>query len=499
MRQLSFMDNVMLQDSPRTPNHIYMVCVYDPSTAPGDRPTFERTLEKVQSSLASAPSLRRKLVTVPFGLDRPYWIEDEDFDLEFHVRHIALPKPGDWRQFCLQVARLHARPLDLSRPPWEMTVIDGLDGTGRFPPGCFGTVLKVHHAAIDGVSGVELLNAIHDLAPDQADAPVRDTWKPDPKPSTRYLLSRAGLHAVTNPVGTVRLITASASPLARSVGQALISQRRPVKIPRTRFNAPVSAHRVFDEATCSLSDLKRIKAAVPGATINDVCLSIVGGAMCSYLSEAGEPPEYPLVSMVPVSTRTPDQAGSGGNQVSAMRVTMHTHITDPLGRVAAIRATTAQKKAAQAGVAIPVLLDIAQLLPGALIGASIRAMSALGSRAPVLVNTIVTNVPGPSAPLYFLGAKLVHFTGGGPLLDGIGLFHCVSSYGNIFTFMVTADREMLPDPTVYVGHLDHSICEHVAAAEAVEYASAAHDGRRSPRGATKAHRDAEAPPARPAS
>src|SRR4029077_10321243 len=165
MQQLSGQDaSFIYSERPHAPTHITSTSIYDPSTAPGGSVTFKGILAHLEARLHLARAFRQKVVRVPADFDHPYWVEDEEFDLEYHVRHIALPKPGDWRQFCIQAARLHARPLDLSRPPWEMTVIDGLGGTGRFPPGCFGTVLKVHHSAIDGVSGVELLNAIHDLA-----------------------------------------------------------------------------------------------------------------------------------------------------------------------------------------------------------------------------------------------------------------------------------------------------------------------------------------------
>jgi diacylglycerol O-acyltransferase len=465
MQQLSFIDSAFLmQESPRTPNHLCMVGLYDPSTAPNGAPTFEQILGKVEACLAVAPSLRRKLVRVPLGFDRPYWVEDPDFDIEFHMRHLALPRPGDWRQFCVQVARLHARPIDLSRPPWEMTVIDGLDSIEQFPEGSFGTVLKVHHSAIDGVSGVELLGAIHDREPNPEVSPVDDGWRSETLPSTRWLLRRAAIHAATNPINAGRLVVSSAPPLARELVGKVWNRPPALRVPRTRFNQKISAHRVFDEARCSLDDLKLVKATVPGATVNDACLSIVGGAMRRYLVSLGELPEESLVTLVPVSTRTPEEAGTGGNQVSMMRVSMHTDIADPLGRLAAIRDTTAEKKAAQRGVAIPALLDIAQAVPGALIGAAVRAMASFGDRGPVLANTILTNVPGPPAPLYFLGAKLVRSTGCVPLVDGVGLFHCVSSYSGIFTFMITACRDLLPDPAPYIECLDASIDEHLWAA-----------------------------------
>ncbi len=421
-------------------------------------------MAKLASCLPGAPSLRRKLAHAPLGIERPYWIDDTDFDLEFHVRNLALPRPGDWRQFRTQVARLHSRPLDLARPPWEMTVIDGLDSVLDYPRGCFATVLKVHHAAIDGQSGVELLNVIHELDPKTPFEPVADDWSPEPAPTTLEFLRQAGAHAILNPVQALLMVGANLSPLTR---QTLAGGRRSSgpRIVRTRFNNRVSAHRTWEEALCTLADLKRVKNLVPGASINDVCLSVVGGAMNSYLTELGEEPTTPLVTLVPVSTRTPEQAKAGGNQVSGMRVSLATDIADPIDRLTSIAAETATKKAAQNGVAMQVLLGVAQALPGALIGAAVRGAGAFGGRGPVQANTVVTNVPGSPVPLYFLGCELVSSTGCLPLMDGIGLFHCVTSFCGTFRFMFTADRDLMPDPEPYLAHLQRSIADHIAAAD----------------------------------
>jgi len=171
MRQLSVTDTSMLAyESPRTPNHVTTIGIYDPSTSPTGAPSYEQIADKLVACLASAPALREKLAFLPLGLDRPYWIDDPEFDIEFHLRHLALPRPGNKRQFRAQIGRLHARPLDLTRPPWEMTIIDGVDAVDGMPTGCFATVLKMHHAAVDGQSGVQLLQLMHDLSPDAGES-----------------------------------------------------------------------------------------------------------------------------------------------------------------------------------------------------------------------------------------------------------------------------------------------------------------------------------------
>ena len=468
MEQLSPIDSsFVLMERPRTPFHFTMVHVYDRSTCPGDPPTFEDIVEAVRVALPVAPAFRRKIVRVPLDLDYPYWVEDADFDLEFHMRHLALPRPGTWKQLQTQVARLVSRPLDLARPPWEMTVIDGLDSVEGVPAGAFATVLKIHHAAIDGVAGVELLNALHQASPDAPIERPRDRWKPEPVPVTAELLARAGFHSVTRPLAIARLLLRNVSTLAGAALEGLRGGDEDddeLVAPKTRFNGRVSAHRVFDDARCSLEELKRVRQAVEGATINDACIAIVAEALRRYLSAKGELPEEPLVTFVPISTRTPDQVRRGGNQVAMARVSMHSDLTDPIARLAAISRETRRMKAVQQGVVMPVLLEVVDNLPGALVGVAMRALPLAATTA--YTNTMVTNVPGPTRPWYLLGAEAVLNTGCPPLSDGAGLLHSVSSYDGSVLFSFTACRELLPDPDFYRDCLGASIEEFIKAAGA---------------------------------
>lgn len=481
MQQLTLTDSAFVfMETPRTPAHLNMVNIYDPSTAPNGRPTFEDICAAIEHQLPSAPPFRRKLVRVPFDLDYPYWVEDADFDLEFHMRHIALPAPGDWRQFRAQVGRLVSRPLDLTRPPWEMTVIEGLDAVDDFPAGCFATVLKVHHAAIDGQSGVELISAIHTTDPESTPEIPRDRWRPEATPNNLSLLQRAGLHSLTRPLGIARLLAENGRAAVSEFFDRDEDDSESVDadgtVPRTRLNGKVSHHRVWDEVRCPLDDLKRVRRVVPGATINDVCLTIVAEGMRRYLDASGELPEQSLYAMAPISTRTPDQASAGGNQISMMRPSLHTDIEDPIERLAAIARETSEKKAAQNGVVMPLLLDVVEQLPGALMGVMSRAV-VRAPTSPVLANTIVTNVPGSPVPLYFLGSKIVRSTGAVPLMDGIGLFHCVSSFCGEFVFMFTACPNLLPDVDFYRDCLQNAVFEIVKAADEVANDGAA-EGRR---------------------
>ena len=249
MQQLSGMDASFLYgETPRAHMAGAGLYIYDQSTAPGGQVTFKGILAHIESRLPAARVFRQRLVRVPFDLDHPYWIEDPAFDLEFHVRHIALPKPGDWRQLCIQVARLISRPLDLDRPLWELYVIEGLDNVDRVPKGSFALLSKFHHAAIDGMSGVELNNAIHDHSPgpraDRSGGPLDPGGDPVGDP----LLSRAGLHNVARPMHFARVLGRTVPRLGRLQNQIRRQAITPptTTIPRTRWSGPVSAHRVFD-------------------------------------------------------------------------------------------------------------------------------------------------------------------------------------------------------------------------------------------------------------
>lgn len=472
MRQLSAQDATMLYaESPGAPNHVTGLCIYDPTSAP-EPVTFTGILRAVERRLHLARVFRERLVRLPFDLDHPYWIEDAGFDLEFHVRHLRLPLPGDWRQLCIQVARLHARPLDLTRPPWELYVIEGLDDVAGVPAGSFALVAKVHHSAIDGAAGVELVTAIHDLAPDAPPPEPPSTWQPDPVPSASELLGRAAWHGVQRPVHLLTTVRRSAPIFARLPFHVRSGRYSlpPVRVPKTRFNGPLSPHRVIDARSFPLNTLRTIKAAVPGATINDVGLAIVSGALRRYLLHVEELPDTTLSATCPMSLRARRAASMiSGNDIALMTVPLHTEIEDPLQRAAAICEATANSKERKRAIGARTLLEYAELLPGALIGLAVRAQAEMARWAgnALLANTTVTNVPASPVPLYFCGARMVATYGLGPVLPGIGLLHLICSYCGVLSFTVTADRDTLPDPARYAECIEQSGVELLAASRAL--------------------------------
>ena len=459
MQQLSAQDaSFVYLETPHTPMHIGSVGIYDPSTAPGGFVRFKDILAFIAQRLPGARSFRQRLVRVPFDLDHPYWIEDPEFDLEFHVRHIALPKPGDWRQLCIQVARLHARPMDLTKPLWEFTIVEGLDNIPGLPPGCFALVSKVHHAAIDGMSGVEMSAAVHDLTPDMTPPDKPDVWKPDNMPAVADLLARSYLNNLVQPMRIVETIGRSLPGVAKlglQLGKGELSGQRLRPAPKTRFNGKVSGHRVFDAVPFPLADIRAIKEAVADATVNDVILSIVGGALRTYLDDNGELPKEMLTAMAPISVRGTGEKAALGNLVSAMVVGLGTNIADPIERLRQVHEEAVNSKALTGAVGARNLADYSQLIPSGLAGIAARLYTRVGAanaHTPAF-NCVVTNVPGSRVPLYFAGARMVAMYGTAPIFDSMGLICPVYSYGGTIAVSFTADRDMMPDPEVFAAAL----------------------------------------------
>jgi WS/DGAT/MGAT family acyltransferase len=459
MQQLSAQDaSFVYLETPHTPMHIGSVGIYDPSTAPGGFVRFKDVLSFIESRLGGARSFRQRLVRVPFDLDHPYWIEDPEFDLEFHVRHIALPKPGDWRQLCIQVARLHARPMDLSKPLWEFTIVEGLDNIEGLPKGCFALVSKVHHAAIDGMSGVEMSAAVHDLDASMTPPTKADDWAPEHMPKVADLLTRSYLNSLVQPMRVMETIGRSLPGMAKlglQVGKGDVSIKNARPAPKTRFNGKVSAHRVWDAVPFALKDIRAIKEAVPDATVNDVVLAIVGGALRGYLKEGGDLPKDTLTAMAPISVRGTGEKAALGNLVSAMVVGLGTQIEDPLERLRFVHDEAVNSKAMTNAVGAKNLADYSQLMPSGLAGLAARLYTRVGAanaHAPAF-NCVVTNVPGSRVPMYFCGAKMVAMYGTGPVFDGMGLINPVYSYGDTIAISFTADRTAMPDPDRYADAL----------------------------------------------
>jgi diacylglycerol O-acyltransferase len=468
VQQLTGVDATFLyMETNATFGHVSSLIVYDPGD--GDGATFERTKELFAERLHLLDPMRRRLVQVPFDLDHPYWIEDPHLDLDFHIRQTAVPPPGDDEQLADLVARIIARPLDRSRPLWELYVIYGLPG------GKIGQLTKIHHAAIDGVGGAQLLGNILDLTPD---APPRTPEPLPPEeqvPSQEEMLMRGLAALATQPYKQGRLVVRTLQelpqvgraidlrslakslpqPVAQLFGQGErrveddpieLSRTGGITAPKTRFNRKLSPHRRFAFTSVPLDDVKAVKSALD-VTVNDVVLGMCSGALRAYLDKHGELPEESLRCMIPVSVRSDDHANTLGNQVSGMLAALATDVADPVTRLRIINEDTRRAKESLGALPADLLTDVVDFAPPAITARASRVMSrtAIANRINPPFNLIISNVPGPQFPLYAAGAEMLHYYPVSAVADTQCLNITIQSYNGSCDFGLVACREAVPD------------------------------------------------------
>ena len=453
MQKLTELDSSFLQqETVRTPMHISPVLIYDQSARRHHPVRFDEILTTFGRNLHKSAIFRRKLAGGAFGLDTPYWVEDPDFDLEFHVRQIALPQPGDWHQLCVQLARLHARGLDMRRPLWEAYVIEGLNKVEGLPEHSFAIMLKVHHCAIDGISGAEIVTAIHSLTDEIVPPPVEDAWKGEAAPSDWRIWSEASVKALKRPATFIDKVQHLVPAVIRATRQSAEHKAPPhPPLVRCRFSGPVSSTRVTDALIMQLDEIKAIRRSVEGATVNDVIVAIVGGGLRKYLQSKDELPATTLSCTAPINMRSERNSSSSGNQVSNMTISMATDIEDPLQRLRAVNLSATESKAFAEALGTSVIMDMSEIMVPQLLGWGMRtaSLAAASSNIPMPFNVVISNIPGPQLTLYLTGARLDLIMGMGPLLHTMGLFHAVFSGAGRITINFLSCREMLPDPAFY--------------------------------------------------
>ncbi|HZU72437.1 MAG TPA: wax ester/triacylglycerol synthase family O-acyltransferase [Acidimicrobiales bacterium] len=472
MQRLTGLDASFLYlETPTNHMHVASTTVFDPNTVPGGY-SFDKVRDLVRERLPLLPPFRRRLVEIPFGLHHPLWIEDPDFDLDYHLRRAALPAPGGAVELAQFAADVMGRPLDRSRPLWEMYVIEGLEG------GLIATVTKTHHSAIDGVSGAELTVNLLDLQPEPTPMSEEDTWEPDRIPSDFELVAWALNSLARQPL-------AAAKAARRTLEMAVNLRRRnrrpdvtpppaPFSAPRTPLNQNITAHRTFAFTDIPLDEVKEVRVAL-GGTVNDVVLAVCSGALRRYLAERDELPSKALVAMVPVSVRTEDQKGTMGNRVSSMLVSLATDIEDPVKRLAAITEGTRHAKDQEKAIGAEFLTDWAEFAAPTVAARAARLASSMRvmERVNPIYNLTISNVPGPPFPLYSAGARMVAMYPMGPIADGAGLNITVMSYMGTMYFGLVACREVVPDVDAIARHIDEALDELRKAAAAVAPAAPA--------------------------
>jgi diacylglycerol O-acyltransferase / wax synthase len=466
MRQLTALDAQFLAlESTRQAGHFGALGVLDPSTRPNGRLELADIHNLIAERLPLLPPFRWRLKEVPLGIDYPYWIDDPDFDLEYHVRELALAPPPTDEKLAEQVARIFSRPLDRARPLWEMYVIQGL------ADGHVGVMSKIHHALIDGISGAEIMGVLLDLDPEGAKLPRQPpptVDRPDRDPGDAEMLLR-GLAGTPRYAGRVVRSLPSTVPniedvpvLAQIPGAKTLSRAtsRVVRLigggdprllghsdltpPRTRFNGRVSPHRRFAFVQLSLDEVKAVKNEY-SCTVNDVVVSICAGAVRQWLVEHDDLPSDPLVAQVPISVRTESQVGTYGNRIGMMSVPLFTDEGDPVRRLMRTHESLRMVKERHEAMPAQLLQDATQFIPPAVFSRASQITFSLAASRKPLWNLVVSNVPGPQFPLYMAGARMVANYPISVITDGMGLNITVMSYCGHLDFGIVADRDQMRD------------------------------------------------------
>ncbi len=465
MRKLSGIDADMLYgETPTWHMHIGGLMVLDPSTMVGGF-DFDAARRLVALLAADLAPLRERLLEVPFGLDRPSWVDDPALDLDAHLHRIALPPPGGSRELAMLAGALASTKLDRSRPLWEMWFIEGL------AHGYVAILAKIHHACADGVGGALLMGRLLTIEPRPAPTEMPPPSTGETIPSGVRMLAGAVPSLATLPLRTARTLgrtATSAWNLARrprAEGEA--PSAMPFRSPHTSLNQPVTSRRSVAFTDLPLADVKGVSHAF-SATVNDVVLAVCAGALRRYLAGRDELPDAPLVAAVPVSVRIEDAVASFGNMVSGWFANLATDVADPVERLLAIRdAAQAAKRLYESG-AEDVVMDWADLPIPALWAAGVRlyVWSRLSERLPPIFNVLISNVPGPPMSLYAGEARVIAVYPFGPVLDAIGLNITVLSYGDSMAFGIMTCPQLVSDVWSLVSGIHESLAELVNAAEA---------------------------------
>ena len=431
------------------------------ATFGGPAPTIEEFRQHIESRLPRLPRYRHRVQEMPFGTGRPLWVEDSTFRLDFHVRHTALPAPGSRRELLNLVDRIVGQRLDRTKPLWEIWLVEGLAGDR------WAMIGKTHHAMIDGVSGVDLLSVLFDLSADTPAEPVQQ-WEAEPSPGTIDLLTSGATGLVKNVlslagrgVGAVTHPREAADSVVHSVS-ALAEALRPMvdAAPKTVLNTKPGPHRLVEIVKTDLADYKKVKASSGGATVNDVVLAAVAGALGRFLAERGQETEgLTLRACVPVSLRPDAKRGALGNEIAIMNAPLPVGVEDPRERLGVVRASMEHLKSSKQAEGAKVLTSLENALPPAVLARASRL--GFSSR---LYNLLVTNVPGPQFPIYLLGRRLEELVPLAFLAPEHTLAIGIISYDGQVTYGLMSDADVVPDLPRLAHHLRDCLAELVATA-----------------------------------
>ena len=443
MQRLSGLDASFLYlETPAQPLHVCSILELDTSTMPGGY-TFDRLRDALALRVKAMPEFREKLADSAFNLDHPVWVEDNDFDVSRHLHRIGLPPPGGRVELAEIAGHIASLPLDRTRPLWEMWAIEGVAGTDAQQGGRLAVMTKVHHAAVDGVTGANLMSQ---LCTTEADAPAPDPVDGVGGANEFEIALTGALKFAARPLRLANALTDTASTVVKTVMRARSGQTMapPFGAPRTAFNDTITPHRNIAYAQLDLGDIKKVKDHFD-VKVNDVVMALVAGVLRQFLLDRGELPDSPLVAMVPVSVHGKSDR-PGRNQVSGMFSSLNTHIADPVERIKAIANANSVAKQHSSAIKATLLQDWSQFAAPAVFGMAMRAYArtSLTKRIPVH-NLVISNVPGPQVPLYFLGNEVKAMYPLGPIFQGSGLNITVMSLTGKLDVGIIACPELLPD------------------------------------------------------
>lgn len=459
LQSISGLDAAFLYaETPTSPMHVGMVGVVE-----GDL-EFETFKATIHSRIHQIPKLRKRLMYVPFSIDYPYWVDDPNFDIDMHLFHIALPKPGDWSALRQISSKIFSSPLDQSRPLWSVYFVEGLDNIPQVPKGSVALISKVHHVAIDGVAGAGLLSILFDMTPTVKEIPPPRPYEPEPLPDDLSMIMKSTMSFAEKPL---KLPTLVRDAVTASFKAGMITRAQRVDMPSAPFTAPqtpingiISSQRKWNTAILSLQRVKALKK-IMGTTLNDVVLAICAGALRRYFEEKGQLPIRPLVAMIPISTRTQEEANDTDNQIASMLVQIATNVDDPIERLLTIQENTERGKTYQEAVGAKTLAKMAEVVPFGIANQAAQLYSRyqVAEMHNPVMNLTITNVPGPQFPLYINGHKLLSIMGMAPIIDGMGLIITVLSYNGLLTMSPTSDVKSMPDLDVFTRYLRESANE----------------------------------------
>jgi diacylglycerol O-acyltransferase len=454
--------------------HVGAVLIFE-----GPPPKYEDFLEQVRARLHLVPRFRQKLAFPPIEAGRPLWVDDPNFNLEYHVRHTALPSPGSEAQLRLLTGRLFSQQLDRSKPLWELWLVQGLERKR------FALLTKTHHCLVDGVSGVDISTVLFDVKPVPEPAKPEEEWLPHPEPSTAELVARGAADLATTPIKLAQRITTAIQhpePAARSVAEALeglgeVAWGFADPAPEVPINTEVGPHRRFVWARSELETFKRIKDAL-GGTVNDVVLAVVTGALRNWLRARGIKTEgLELRALVPVSIRTADEQGQLGNRIAAMRGPLPVYVEDPVRRLEIVRRGMEGLKQSKQALGAEVISRFNDFAPPTLLAQASRI-----NFSTRLFNLIVTNVPGPQIPLYVLGRELEDLFPVAFLPPHHALAVAIMSYNGRINFGLLADYDAMEDVDMIANGISESLDDLVAAAKEREQQAAEAEAAEAPAG-----------------